>query len=40
MTQFLSLFVCVVGAADERSGFDVANPGTLAVLFEGGKFFR
>lgn len=40
MTQFLSLFVCVVGTADEWSGFDMANPGALAVLFEGCKFFR
>ena len=39
MTQFLSLFVCVVGAADERSGFDMANPGALALLFEVGEFF-
>jgi len=39
MTQFLCLFVRVVGAADEWAGFDVANSGALAVLFEGRKLF-
>ena len=40
LVQFLCLFVRVVGAADERAGFDVANPHAFAFLFEGGKFLR
>ena len=40
MIQVCALFVRVVRAADERPGFDVANPRALALLFEGGKFLR